>query len=187
MTRVMRPHTLGTFITQGVLDQVRVLVESVGRPDLLLELSRGAGALVDLLSYQGHPAPTGTRRSARSGGSSRPARISWCATTTVRVCAASSSLKVLAMGKRSPPRCAICRPVWVSSAATPTRPPTLASRENQVCSAMAVASGSRSGRRRRALSDSERAPTPGNSTSSDRSASGAPLPSTSVNTEPAHG
>ncbi|MDX6300739.1 MAG: rifampicin phosphotransferase [Nocardioidaceae bacterium] len=45
MTRVMRPHTLGTFITQGVLDQVRVLVESAGRPDLLLELSRGGGSL----------------------------------------------------------------------------------------------------------------------------------------------
>lgn len=45
MTRVMRPHTLGTFITQGVLAQLRVLVESVDRPDLLLELSRGAGSL----------------------------------------------------------------------------------------------------------------------------------------------
>jgi len=45
MTRVMRPHTLGTFITQGVLDQVSALVASVGRPDLLLELSRGAGSL----------------------------------------------------------------------------------------------------------------------------------------------
>ncbi|MGQ0630273.1 MAG: PEP-utilizing enzyme [Sporichthyaceae bacterium] len=45
MTRVMRPHTLGTFITQGVLDQVRVLVEGAGRPDLLLELSRGGGPL----------------------------------------------------------------------------------------------------------------------------------------------
>ena len=45
MTRVMRPHTLGTFITQGVLDQVRILVEKAGRPDLLLELSRSGGSL----------------------------------------------------------------------------------------------------------------------------------------------
>jgi pyruvate,water dikinase len=45
MTRVMRPHTLGTFITPGVLDQLRILVEGAGRPDLLLELSRGGGSL----------------------------------------------------------------------------------------------------------------------------------------------
>jgi pyruvate,water dikinase len=54
MARVMRPHTLATFLTQGVFDQLRLLAESVGRGDLLLELSRGAGGLeetemVDLL------------------------------------------------------------------------------------------------------------------------------------------
>jgi pyruvate,water dikinase len=52
MTAMMRPHTLGTMLIQGVLGRVRALVESVGRPELELELSRGLGSLqeVDMLS-----------------------------------------------------------------------------------------------------------------------------------------
>jgi len=45
MARVMRPHTLATFMTQGVFDQLRLLAESAGKSDLLLELSRGLGSL----------------------------------------------------------------------------------------------------------------------------------------------
>jgi pyruvate,water dikinase len=41
----MRPHTLATFMTQGVFDQLRLLAEGAGRPELLLELSRGVGSL----------------------------------------------------------------------------------------------------------------------------------------------
>jgi phosphohistidine swiveling domain-containing protein len=52
MTAMMRPHTLGTMLIQGVLGRVRALVESVGRPELELELSRGLGSLqeVDMLT-----------------------------------------------------------------------------------------------------------------------------------------
>jgi phosphohistidine swiveling domain-containing protein len=52
MTAMMRPHTLGTMLIQGVLGRVRALVESIGRPELELELSRGLGSLqeVDMLS-----------------------------------------------------------------------------------------------------------------------------------------
>jgi pyruvate,water dikinase len=45
MARVMRPHTLATFMTQGVFDQLRRLAEGAGRPELLLELSRGLASL----------------------------------------------------------------------------------------------------------------------------------------------
>jgi len=45
MARVLRPHTLATFVTQGIFDQVRLLAESAGRPELVLEISRGLGAL----------------------------------------------------------------------------------------------------------------------------------------------
>jgi phosphohistidine swiveling domain-containing protein len=44
MTAMMRPHTLGTMLIQGVLGRVRAMVESIGRPELELELSRGLGA-----------------------------------------------------------------------------------------------------------------------------------------------
>lgn len=45
MAAMMRPHTLATFMTQGVFDQLRLLAEGAGRSDLLLELSRGLGSL----------------------------------------------------------------------------------------------------------------------------------------------
>ncbi|WP_293040182.1 PEP-utilizing enzyme [Mycobacterium sp.] len=48
MTAMMRPHTLGTMLIQGVLGRVRTLVESVGRPELELELSRGLGSLQEV-------------------------------------------------------------------------------------------------------------------------------------------
>jgi phosphohistidine swiveling domain-containing protein len=48
MTAMMRPHTLGTMLIQGVLGQVRALVESVGAPELELELSRGLGSLQEV-------------------------------------------------------------------------------------------------------------------------------------------
>ena len=52
MRAMMRPHTLGTMLIQGVLEQVRGLAERAGAPELELELSRGLGGLeeVDLLS-----------------------------------------------------------------------------------------------------------------------------------------
>lgn len=48
MTAMMRPHTLATMLIQGVLGQVRALVESIGRPELELELSRGLGSLQEV-------------------------------------------------------------------------------------------------------------------------------------------
>jgi len=53
MARVLRPHTLGTFMTQGIFDQLTSLVESIGRADLLLEISRGLGSLeeTDMLGH----------------------------------------------------------------------------------------------------------------------------------------
>ena len=54
-----------------------------------------------------------SRRSSRSSPAS----------TAASTCAASSSLKVLHIAKRSSPRCPSVRPVPVSSANTPRRPP----------------------------------------------------------------
>jgi len=53
MARVLRPHTLGTFMTQGIFDQLTRMVDSVGRSDLLLEISRGLGSLeeTDMLGH----------------------------------------------------------------------------------------------------------------------------------------
>jgi pyruvate,water dikinase len=48
MTTMLRPHTLGTMLVQGVLGQVRSMVERVGRPELELELSRGLGSLQEV-------------------------------------------------------------------------------------------------------------------------------------------
>lgn len=48
MTAMMRPHTLGTMLIQGVLGQVRAMVEGIGRPELELELSRGLGSLQEV-------------------------------------------------------------------------------------------------------------------------------------------
>jgi phosphohistidine swiveling domain-containing protein len=48
MTAMMRPHTLGTMLIQGVLGQVRAMVEGIGRPELELELSRGLGSLEEV-------------------------------------------------------------------------------------------------------------------------------------------
>jgi phosphohistidine swiveling domain-containing protein len=45
MAAMMRPHTLGTFLTQGVFDQLGALAESAGRPGFALELSSGVGSL----------------------------------------------------------------------------------------------------------------------------------------------
>jgi phosphohistidine swiveling domain-containing protein len=48
MTVMMRPHTLGTMLIQGVLGRVRAMVEGIGRPELELELSRGLGSLQEV-------------------------------------------------------------------------------------------------------------------------------------------
>lgn len=48
MTAMMRPHTLGTMLIQGVLGNVRAMVEGIGRPELELELSRGLGSLQEV-------------------------------------------------------------------------------------------------------------------------------------------
>lgn len=45
MAAMMRPHTLGTFMTQGVFDQLGTLAESANQPGLHLELSRGLASL----------------------------------------------------------------------------------------------------------------------------------------------
>jgi pyruvate,water dikinase len=49
MADMMRPHTLGTFMTQGVFDQLKTLAEASGvsrdQPGLHLELSRGLASL----------------------------------------------------------------------------------------------------------------------------------------------
>ena len=45
MAEMMRPHTLGTFITQGVFDGLKQLADSVGRPGFDLELAGGVGGL----------------------------------------------------------------------------------------------------------------------------------------------
>ncbi|HEY1968688.1 MAG TPA: PEP-utilizing enzyme [Pseudonocardia sp.] len=45
MAAMMRPHTLGTFVTSGVFDQLRALASAANRPGLDLELSRGLGAV----------------------------------------------------------------------------------------------------------------------------------------------
>jgi phosphohistidine swiveling domain-containing protein len=45
MAQMMRPHTLGTFLTQGVFDQLGMLAASAGREGAVLELSSGVGEL----------------------------------------------------------------------------------------------------------------------------------------------
>ena len=48
MSATMRPHTLGTMLTQGALERVRSLAERAGRPELELELSRGLASLEEV-------------------------------------------------------------------------------------------------------------------------------------------
>jgi len=45
MTQYMRPHTLGTFVTQGSFDQLKRLCEDVGKPGLELRIARGLRSL----------------------------------------------------------------------------------------------------------------------------------------------
>lgn len=45
MAAMMRPHTLGTFMTQGVFDQLKTLADAANQPGLHLELSRGLASL----------------------------------------------------------------------------------------------------------------------------------------------
>ena len=48
MSATMRPHTLGTMLTQGALERVRSLAERAGAPELELELSRGLASLEEV-------------------------------------------------------------------------------------------------------------------------------------------
>jgi phosphohistidine swiveling domain-containing protein len=45
MAAMMRPHTLGTFITQGVYDQLKALAAGADRPGFEVELSGGVGSI----------------------------------------------------------------------------------------------------------------------------------------------
>ncbi len=45
MAEMMRPHTLGTFLTQAVFDQLKTLANAANQPGLHLELSRGLASL----------------------------------------------------------------------------------------------------------------------------------------------
>jgi phosphohistidine swiveling domain-containing protein len=48
MTAKLRPHNVGTMVVNGVLEQVRGLCATVGRPELELELTRGLASLEEV-------------------------------------------------------------------------------------------------------------------------------------------